>query len=587
VADVPTWRSAVREATRLCVADEALLALIARLPLVPARCVLPLSPIGSPSTLYRHLAELGKRGLVTTIDGPPAGDGRHRQLLLVDNLGLAVLAYRRGVEPAALARCWGLHRTALDRLGLQLPIALANYELLALLAGGRGGRACLSGWQRPWRWTGPFAATHSTRQRRGVVLPAYATLDWSSPGDGRLAAGYVLVADTGGLTPRSLRGQLTRLAHVLRDAGREGPCVAIATTSARRVDAWETLLDEIASNRRGGALAARVATWDAWRSGRITLPPAHHAVEPPVALARLRTEEHRRPWVNLPRPINAARVRDAAATWELTLGARAVLDVVGRHPFLPTLALGQVLGRDARWARERREQLVCRGLVRVVPSVELPPRVRPAASLLEATPLGLSLLASWLGLTPAAAVRYHGLAGGGPRTPVGPRRALVRHLSHTLGADAVFASVAQAALGGRGGTLLEWRNAAACAHGRLRPDGYGLLRLGRREYGFFLEFDRGTERPAALRAKFAAYHRYRASARAARDYDGFPLILVVTNEPGAEERLALAIQAADAGQATPVPALLTTTGLLASAPGGPLGRVWRTAANPARRLLLP
>lgn len=563
------------------------MALIARLPLVPAHCVLPLTAMGSPGSLYRHLSELGQRGLVTTIDGPPAGGGRHRQLLLVDNLGLAVLAYRRGIEPAALARCWGLHRTALDRLGLQLPIALANYELLALLAGGRGGRACLSGWQRPWRWTGPFAATRSTRQTRAAVLPVYASLYWTSATDGGVAAGYVLVADTGGLTPPSLRPQLMRLAHLLRDAGREGPGVAIATTSARRVDAWETLLDEIASSRHGGPLEARVATWVAWRSGRITLPPAHHAVEPPVALACLRTEEHRRPWVSLPRPINTARVRGAAACWQLTPGARAALDVVGRHPFLPTLALGQVLGRDARWARERRAELVHRGLVRVVPSVELPPRTRPADALLEATPLGLSLLASLLGLTQAAAVRYHGLAGGGPRTPVGPRRALLRHLSHTLGADALFALVAHTARERRGGSLLEWRNAAACAHGRLRPDGYGLLRLGRRMHGFFLEFDRGTERPATLRAKFDAYHRYCASARATRDYDGFPLILVVTTEPGAEERLALAMQAADLGQATSLPALLTTAGLLATAPGGPLGRVWRTAANPARRALLP
>jgi hypothetical protein len=54
-------------------------------------------------------------------------------------------------------------------------------------------------------------------------------------------------------------------------------------------------------------------------------------------------------------------------------------------------------------------------------------------------------------------------------------------------------------------------NAAACARGRMRPDGYGLLRLGRREYGFFVEFDRGTVRPSARRAKFTAYNRYRST----------------------------------------------------------------------------
>jgi Replication-relaxation len=111
----------------------------------------------------------------------------------------------------------------------------------------------------------------------------------------------------------------------------------------------------------------------------------------------------------------------------------------------------------------------------------------------------------------------------------------------TLGADAVFAALARAARAQRNGGLVEWRNAAACAHGRVRPDGYGLVRLGRRDYGFFLEFDRGTMRPAALRAKFTAYHRYRASGRAVRDYDGFPTILVTTQGPGAEERVADAV----------------------------------------------
>src|SRR5216683_5051954 len=151
------------------------------------------------------------------------------------------------------------------------------------------------------------------------------------------------------------------------------------------------------------------------------------------------------------------------------------------------------------------------------------------------------MLAGYVGLSLAAAVHYHGLTGGGPRTPVGPRRALLANLAHTVGADAVFAAIARVARTRRDGSLVEWRNAAACAHSRMRPDGYGLVRLGRREYGFFLEFDRGTVRSAPLRAKFLAYHRYLASARAARDFDGPPSILVVTTGPGAEDRVADAV----------------------------------------------
>jgi len=53
--------------------------------------------------------------------------------------------------------------------------------------------------------------------------------------------------------------------------------------------------------------------------------------------------------------------------------------------------------------------------------------------------------------------------------------------------------------------------------GRIRPDGYGLIRLGQREYGFFMEFDRGTVRAAPLRATFAAGYLVQVSARAACD----------------------------------------------------------------------
>ena len=223
------------------------------------------------------------------------------------------------------------------------------------------------------------------------------------------------------------------------------------------------------------------------------------------------------------------------------------------------------------------------GLLRVVPREELPRGVGGQDTLLELNVSGLTRLSASLGLSLAAAVRHHGLAGGGADTPVGPRRALLAHLAHTLGADAVFAAFARSATSHRGGALLEWRNAAACAHGRMRPDGYGLLRLGRREYGFFLEFDRGTVRSAALRAKFAAYHRYRSSARSARDYDGFPAVLVVTSGPGPEERIVRAVAATGMGFAQELPVLLTTLSWIGAYPDGPLGPIWRKTGICQRR----
>jgi hypothetical protein len=228
-----------------------------------------------------------------------------------------------------------------------------------------------------------------------------------------------------------------------------------------------------------------------------------------------------------------------------------------------------------------------RGLVRVLAPEEMPPNVGSQHELLEASVRGLTMVAGSMALSLSLAVRHHGLAGGGPATAVGPRRGLVAHLAHTLGADGVFVGFARLAHRQRNGALVEWRNAAACARGRMRPDGYGLLRLGRREYGFFLEFDRGTVHSAALRAKFVAYYRYMSSARAARDYDGFPTILVVTTGPAAEQRLLEAVSAAAAGQATLLPVLFTTMGLLGAHPDGPLGPIWREAGVGNRRRWWP
>jgi hypothetical protein len=117
----------------------------------------------------------------------------------------------------------------------------------------------------------------------------------------------------------------------------------------------------------------------------------------------------------------------------------------------------------------------------------------------------------------------------------------------------------------------------------VRPDGYGLLRLGRREHGFFLEFDRGTVHASALRAKFAAYHRYKASSRVARDYDGFPTILVVTTGPGSEQRIVDAVRAAAAGRGTGLAVLVTTVGWIDNDSRGPFGSIWLDPERGIRR----
>jgi hypothetical protein len=109
-----------------------------------------------------------------------------------------------------------------------------------------------------------------------------------------------------------------------------------------------------------------------------------------------------------------------------------------------------------------------------------------------------------------------------------------------------------------------------------------VLRVGGREVGFFLEYDRGTERARDYAGKWAAYYAYRDGGRAAKDYTSFPTILVVT--AGSEEPVVRSARAAALGRpAGGLPLLVTTTGWLAGQPESLLGPIWRTPSCPERR----
>ena len=205
-----------------------------------------------------------------------------------------------------------------------------------------------------------------------------------------------------------------------------------------------------------------------------------------------------------------------------------------------------------------------------------------ALGLTELTADGLTLVTSRLGITLAAAVRHLGLAGGGPEQPTGQRRSLLRSLEHTLGVNSVFVSLHRTAhalvQAGSDDGLLEWRSAAACSRGRVRPDGYGVYRHRGEVHGFFLEYDRGTMSGRDYREKFVAYFDYWASRRYEQDYDGFPTILVVTTSPAAEERIARAVRVSGIGWAVRLRVLLTCDWRINRDPAnqrGLLGPIWR------------
>jgi hypothetical protein len=359
-----------------------------------------------------------------------------------------------------------------------------------------------------------------------------------------------LLPDLGGTGLATWRSRLLDLLG-LKQAYREDlPTLAIVTTSELRATAWRRLLAEVAATYRDCQL-------DCWTIG---------IGDSQTGLAVLKQEG------SLP-----VKQRNTLLSWR----DLEMLDVLGRHPFLTPALLATLLGQDDRSTRARVRRLIRGNFVGIVPVAELGRTELASDYMLELTRCGMVAVAARLGLPPATAVRVHALAGGGPGAGFGQRQVLLAQAAHTHGVDRVMVGLAAAArTDRRGAYLAEWRNAAACAHGRLRPDAYGLLHLRAHDCGFFLEFDRATMRPAELRAKFLAYHRFRISRHAAQQYTSFPTVLVVTTEPGAEQRLAHAVRAVDTSFPSPLPVLLTTTAWIDAS--GMLGPIWRQSDAAAR-----
>ena len=83
-------------------------------------------------------------------------------------------------------------------------------------------------------------------------------------------------------------------------------------------------------------------------------------------------------------------------------------------------------------------------------------------------------------------------------------------------------AAARARAAGHDDEFVEWRSAAACERGRCKPDGYGCYARNGVGYGFFLEYDRGTESQRKYAGKLHAYYHYRDSGQVRRTTTGFP-----------------------------------------------------------------
>ncbi len=582
----PRWHDAGQalEHLRGRPSDRRTLWLLARLPLIPEPVIEQLSGIRNRTSIYQSLSRLRADGLIDALH-PSVVPGRSPRLPYLTDLGLAVVALDRGIEPEALANRHGLRGS--DLLGLLpgLPQLLADYELLGLLAASRPGHVKLLAWERPWRRRSerPAAKTPAA-----VRLPAGAALSWKDA-----AGAYLLLPDLVTFPVRAYRSTLDHL-FVLR-GHHDGmlPPLVIATRHPGRIAAWERLLEETRRARLEAPLQACAATWAELQAdpGRLARLTDNHPAEPVTQPGNLQPFRLRRPASRLPSlvgdPFREAGPRSGiidslgCVALHLTATDRRLLDLVGRHPFLTPDRLAVVLGWQQKWVRRRRNRLIGFGLMRLVEPAEIGDAAE-SMELVELTRAGLELVSAQQGLSLMRAVRLNGLAGGGPDAPFGARRVLLKNLAHTLAVDGIFVSLIRTAgtftAAGWDDALLEWRNAAACSRGHLRPDGYGVYRHQGRSVGFFVELDRGTMNRQDYLRKFAAYHRYHETGRFARDYQGFPTILVVTTTEAAEERIARAVRLAAIGRQATLPLLLTCQWRLDD-PGNPeglLGPIWRT-----------
>ena len=179
-------------------------------------------------------------------------------------------------------------------------------------------------------------------------------------------------------------------------------------------------------------------------------------------------------------------------------------------------------------------------------------------------------------------------------TNVGGRqsRQLLRNLEHTAAVHAFLAAMTTQA------AQLQWEVAQLDPPRRasryfrhldrmraVSPDAFGLLRKGDTAWPFFLEWERRAVRPSTMSARLAPYLRYYSSHRPTDDHGARPAVLVVLDDDIA--RTHFLRLAREEMQATGVAVPLWLSHRAAVQQLGPLGRAWRTPADPESPQALP
>ena len=170
-------------------------------------------------------------------------------------------------------------------------------------------------------------------------------------------------------------------------------------------------------------------------------------------------------------------------------------------------------------------------------------------------------------------------------------RQLLRYVQHTAAVHSFVASLAAQA------PALGWEVAQVDPPRRasryfrhddslrsIQPDAFGILRRGRSDWPFFLEWERRAVRPATMATRLAPYLRYYSTHRPADDHGTRPTLLVVFHDDLAAARFLRVARERMAGAGVALPLWVSHKSILDRV--GPLGAAWRLPSEygPARAL---
>ena len=263
----------------------------------------------------------------------------------------------------------------------------------------------------------------------------------------------------------------------------------------------------------------------------------------------------------------------------LTPAEKRTLDLLFDWPWIASADLGGLLGVK----RSQLSRLVAR-----LRGLDLVTHTRASVRRLALTDRGLTLLSRRDRVAAVMALKRWSVTPFDPKAPVtwrnvsGSRsRQLLRNIEHTGAVHAFIAALARQCRRTEGWEVVRLDPPSRASRhfryeGRLhsvRPDAFGTVRYGEREWPFFLEWERRAVRPVTMASRLAPYLRYYSSHRPVDDHGAQPAVLVVFDDDVIESHFLRVAREEIARAGVHVPLWVSHTAALNNL--GPLGPAWR------------